>query len=154
MPLEKLLLIPEQSSYRYGPDNSVITTTLDGGYSKSRTDLVNNASIVSCSWLLKDYHYQYFRAFFKAATDKGVFPFLIDLILDQPYLEEYEAKFIPESVQMDTPQGLMYTVTADLEVIPIADIEFAQGIVDAYTPGGYDYLYNLEQLVNVDLEPL
>jgi len=152
--MEKLNLLPEQSSYVYGNDGSIISTTLDGGYSRSRVDQFKSTSIINCTWRLYDYHYQYFRAFWTVITEKGVYPFLIDLILDQPYLEEYEAKFVPGTLNMSNPEGLTYEISADLEVIPVRDDEYSQSLIDAYTADGYGYLNLLEKLVNVDLEPL
>ena len=152
--MEKLNLLPEQSSYVYGNDGSIISTTLDGGYSRSRVDQFKSTSIINCTWRLYDYHYQYFRAFWIVETEKGVYPFLIDLILDQPYLEEYEAKFVPGTLNMSNPEGLTYEISADLEVIPVRDDEYSQSLIDAYTADGYGYLNLLEKLVNVDLEPL
>ena len=153
--MEKLTLLPDQASYAYGNDDSVITTTLDGGYSRSRVDQLKSSAIINCTWRLYSHHYQYFKAFWTVVTEKGVYPFLIDLILDQPYLEEYEAKFVPGTVNMSEPEGLTYSISADLEVIPVRDDLFSQSIVDAYdSTGTYEYLNLLEKLVNIDLEPL
>ena len=152
MALEKLELIPDQTGYKYGPDGSSITTKLDGGLSKSRLDHANSSAIVNCIWRLKDYNYQYLNAFYKAQTQKGSNPFLIDLLIDQPFIEEYEAKFVPDSWQpIESTAGLTFEVNAELEVVPVFDEEFAQGIVDTYTPEGYAYLHNLEELIHIYL---
>lgn len=149
--MDKLLLIPEQANYVVQPDNSVITVLLDGGYSRSRIDLVNSAARIQCSWRLKDGDYQYIRAFYHSATKKGVIPFLLDIVLDQPYLEEYEVKFVPDTFEASDPQGLTYEVQAELEVIPVNDEEFLDSIVEVYDPDGEYNFDLLEKLVNVDI---
>ena len=152
--MEKLELTPEQSTYAVGNDNSVISTSLTGGYSRSRVDVANSSAIVQCTWRLKDYEYQYFRAFFQSITYKGTAVFLIDLLLEQPYLEEYQAKFVPDSVEMANPEGLTYEVQAELEVIPIVDEEFNLALIGVYDVNGFQYLNDLDILVNEYIDSL
>lgn len=145
MALQKLILPPEQSGYAVSATKDVITVELGGGFSRSRKDIVNSASIIDCRWTLNLEEYQYFRAFFNIVTKKGTLPFLIDLLLDQPYLEEYEAKFVPDSVRMSDPFGLSRVCTAQLEVIPLDPEEMGEGILLFF---GNDLLNQLEQFAN------
>ena len=148
--MEKLTLPPDQFSYVYNPAKDVVSIELDGGLSKSRRDIQGSAAIIDCNWFLNLADYQYFRAFFNFNTKKGAQSFLIDLLVDQPYLEEYEAKFVPDSVTMDNPIGLSRKITARLEIVPIEDSDFDEMILLLHD--GTEILNLLEKLTNVDLE--
>lgn len=151
--LPKLVLRPEQSSYAVTPGSSIVETQLDGGKSRRRTDIVNSASVVDVSWFLNQSQYQYIQSFFNRATAKGATPFLIDLILSQPSLEEFEATFVADSFVLDGVQGLSFEVSAQLEVVPIRDDEFDEIFLILFDNGKeVDFLNCLEQLANIDLK--
>lgn len=148
MALSKLTLRPEQATYAVGAPTGIVTTELDGGFSRSRRDIISSASIIDCTWFLNLDQFQYMKAFFNTRTNRGIDPFLIDLLLDQPYLVEYEAKFVPDSFKMVDPLGLSRKITAQLEVIPIDDPELDDVTIIFYE----DNMFNsLEQLANFDL---
>ena len=152
MTLERMTVLPDEASYSYGSDNSVISNALSGGMSRSRIDQINSAAIISCSWTVNPSEYQYIRAFFNFYTSRGVKPFLIELILDQPYLEVYEAKFVANSMVTEDNEGLSYTIEAELEVVPKYDPIHDELILIIYEQGGMDYINLFERFVNYDLE--
>lgn len=145
MTLQKLALPPEQASYSVSATEDILTVKLRGGLSRSRKDAINSACIINCTWRLNVGDYQYFRAFFNTATQKGLLPFLIDLLLEQPYLEEYEARFIPDTVTMSEPLGLSRLCSAQLEVIPVVDTEMDEILILIY---GTDILNYIEHFAN------
>lgn len=152
MALEKLQLLPEQSGYSYTSKNDVIATQLDGGLSRKRKDIARAANEVQCQFVLNPSQYQYFMAFYQAATHRGVTNFLIDLLLEQPYLEEKEAAFVPDSISVEN-RGLSFSVSVVLEVTASEDVELAEAIMLLYDPkGANSTLLSLEQLVNYDLD--
>ena len=152
MSFERMTVLPDEGSYGYGSDNSIVSNRLDGGASRSRRDQINSASVINCTWTVNPADYQYLRAFFNYYTNRGVKPFLIELILDQPYLEVYQAKFIANTFETPELAGNAYIVSADLEVVPNHDPEFDEMVLHIYELGGMDYLNILEQLANYDLE--
>lgn len=146
--MEKLLLLPEQASYNFNPKNEVVSIDLEGGLSRSRKDVLGASAFVDCRWFLTSEQYQYFKAFYNLSAGRGALPFLIDLLLDQPFLEEFTAKFVADSFEMSDPRGLSFQVSAQLEVTPIIDEAFDEIILDSYINGSF--LDELEKLVNVD----
>lgn len=147
--MEKLQLLPEQAGYSYKRGSELLSVQLDGGRSKIRKDLEGVPSIVECRWFLSDCDYQYFTAFLNNRINKGLDFFLIDLILDQPFTEEFVARFVPDSIEMGNVRGLSVVVGAELEVEPTNDLLFDDAILALY--GEKDLLNLLEQLVNYDL---
>lgn len=149
MPLSKFPFLPEQSSYSYAKPNDTVSITLDGGLSKSRRDIVGAPATVSCTWYLKLDEYQYFSAFYNIALNNGADSFLIDLILDQPEVLEYVAKFIPDSFEMTEPSGLQMIVSVRLEVLQNDTAAIDEMVLLFYGIDGY--FESLEKLVNYDL---
>lgn len=145
--MEKLRLRPEQSTYVYTNGDEIISTQLEGGASRFRRDVVGAAATVRCTWTLDLNGYQYLRAFYNLATDKGALPFLIDLLIDQPTLEEYEARILPGTVEMSRPLGYSRQQSMTLEVIPVHNPEVDRLIIDAFDN---DWINPLERLTNFD----
>lgn len=152
----KLQLSPDSATYTVTDGNEVAYTNLDGGAGRYRRDVLNSSSIVTCQWTLNRDDYQYMRAFYRSGVESGSLPFLIDLVLDMPYQQEFEVYFIPNSMKLVEQSGYMYKVAANLEVIPIAaDTDYDLGTVTLYS------IYNsieepeifslLAHLVNVDM---
>lgn len=153
MALEKLTLVPEQSGYKYNINHDVISIQLEGGLSRRRRDKANSASIIECEWVLQDFEYQYFMSFFHSAAKRGSSPFLIDLLLEQPYLEEQTCTFVEETLEV-TNKGLAFFVKADLESVPAQDDNFADMVLLLFDPKGTRSFYFdlIEQIANYDLE--
>ena len=63
--------------------------------------------------------YQYLRNFYNGLLIAGSEPFLIDLILDDSYLTEHTAYFLPGSLTLNGVSGTNYQVSAELEVRPL-----------------------------------
>ena len=150
MALTKLQLRPEQSTYVFNPAEDVVSVTVEGGASRSRRTVIGSHAIIDCTWTLNFADYQYLRAFYHSVGKQGSAPFLIDLLLDQPYLEEFEAKFVPDTFEMSEPIGLSFKQSAQLEVKPKNDTDYYDAIVLLY--GDDLFLNQLEQLANYDLE--
>jgi len=153
MQLQKLDLLPERNGYTYKPGNSIVTIELEGGLSRSRVDQVNSASYVDCQWVLNREQYEYFRAFYNGITFKGVAPFLIELILDKSFPQEVQVKFVPDTVEMSDPFGMVLTCKATLELIPINN-ESEDAVTVLYWPLLTDdpFFAQLATFANVDLE--
>ncbi len=148
MPLPKFKYLPEQSGYTYNNQQNILSVKLDGGLSKTRVDLVDGPAIVEVEWIFDLGEYQWFRAFFNQAINYGTNPFLIDLVLDQPYHQEFTAKFVADSISTTDVAGLSLHVSAQLEVLPIDNSE-----IDTFVllyDGEYGVFKSLEELVNVD----
>lgn len=153
MALQRLELRPEKASYRYSINRDVVSSQLEGGLSRRRRDIAGSSSVIKCTWFLKPTDYQYFMAFYHSATQRGAETFLIDLLLEQPFLEEKEAAFIEETLVMKQI-GLSFEVSADLETVPFQADDFADVVLILYAEeaDSDDFLNAFEQLTNVDLE--
>lgn len=130
MNLTKFILPPDNSSYGVTSGKEVVATMLDGGAARYRRDILGATSTVDCVWIIGPTEYKYARSFYRALTTSGSKPFLIDLILDEPELTEHKAYFVPGSFKLTGQKGLMYWISAQLEVYPAeinvsAEIDFA-----------------------------
>jgi len=134
---------PEQSSYAYNKSDGIVTVTLDGGLSKSRKDVIGNASVINCEWVLNTTQFKEFMLFFNIIAQKGVRSFKAALILDKPVAETFDAKFVPGTLTSSAPNELQNYVSANLEVVPIelTDQEYADFIKDQY-PNSYVTMFN------------
>lgn len=140
MPLPKLVLRPENSSYTVKDGVEVASTALDGGASRRRLDQLGSVYSVNASFVLNSNQYQYLRSFYKTVTASGSLPFLIDLIINEPDLTEYTAYFVEGSLQLQYQKGLTYSASCSFEVLPNPiDAEFDQSFVDFYALYGENY---------------
>lgn len=121
--LTKLNLIPDSSSYSVTDGQEVIRIELDGGAGRYRQDVLNATSVVNVSWSIGPEKYRYLRAFYKQVANGGSEPFAIDLIMDDSALTEHKAYFIPGSMQLRRQEGMLYVVSARLEVYPLTGTE-------------------------------
>jgi hypothetical protein len=119
----KLPYLPERTSYVYKQTANVVSVRLNGGMSKSRRDLIGSTSVVSCQWFLDNEEFEYFMAFYKVIAQEGARAFKADLLLDKPTVQEFDCKFIPDTLQSIAPSALSFNVSAELEVTPIEDTE-------------------------------
>lgn len=153
----KLVTPPDSSGYSVTPGSEVIGTKLDGGASRTRVDILNAASTVTCQWTVGPDEYEYLRMFYSLNVYNGGEQFLIDLILDSAALIEYKAKFIPDTWKLVSQSGLQYVVSCNLEIEAIVqDYEYIQAIVMLVSQYGSmqeakTVLNLLEKLVNYDL---
>jgi hypothetical protein len=143
--MKKFILPPDSSAYSMADGAEIISTKLDGGASRVRKDIIGATSIVNCVWILGRDEYKYFRSFFRGITGKGANPFLIDLILDEHYLTEHEAYFVPNSVQLTGQKGHTYWLSAQLEVKPLPDLDNGD-FSDIYSALGEDWYRWLDKL--------
>jgi hypothetical protein len=155
--MQKLILPPDQASYSVSSADEVLRVQLDGGRGRYRRDILNASRMVNCQWTIGPENFQYLNVFYRYSVENASEPFLIDLYLDDPFLTEHQANFIPGSFSLSSQQGLTFVVTAQIEVKPSNyDPDYSSsylmliaeyGSVEAAT----EILNLLEKLVNVDL---
>lgn len=154
--MNKLSIPPDQSGYAMTAGSGVLRVELDGGLGRYRRDILNQASLVDCSWTVNQAEYNYLMAFFRVNEKNGGDGFNIDLILDSQEPTEYVAHIIPGSWRLTGQKGTGYTVTAQLEVEAAEhDYEYDQGIIDIYEYGSSEkaiiMINLLHKLVHKDL---
>lgn len=150
--MNRLMLAPTENGYSVQFGNVVNSQQLQGGQSRFEVDILGASNIVAVSWLTDAGGYQYLSAFHRLWQRNPSQAFLVELIIDDHALQEYECRFVPSSFSLASLQGLAYTVNAQLEVKAKAPDEvFDQAIVDAWDGGSNDWAGQLEQLTNSDL---
>lgn len=117
--MEKLTLPPDQTSYFVKDGVEVVSTSLDGGASRYRTDIIGASSIVNVLWSCNPNQYRYLKGFFNITADKGANAFLVDLYMDREILTEHEAHFVAGSFKLASQKGNQFVITAQLEAVPI-----------------------------------
>lgn len=154
MALPELKLAPDNSAYSVKDGSQVVTTQLGGGAGRYRRDILGATSRVSVTWKCDPSEYQYLKSFHRATLSFGALPFSVGLVLDTPELVSYKAYFVPDSLQLQSQQGLTYVVIAELEVYPLPvtsfDSDYVQ-IFDEFGPYFAVFEAMLHQIVNVDL---
>lgn len=153
--LQKLIIPPDQESYNFLEGDEIIATSLEGGASKFRRDILNANIKVNVQWTLNKQEYNYMKVFYKILLESGSLAFLIDLYIDDPYLlTEHEAHFMPKTFGLKSQQGEAFIVGATLEVKPV---DITQENIDSaslYALFGDQYQqYNdmFDTLINVEI---
>ncbi|ETR94454.1 hypothetical protein M211_2180 [Acinetobacter lactucae] len=142
-----------QEGYSASLKSGVISQELDGGAPRYRRGLKNGYHTVNVQWKVFDVGFQYLDAFYNVWCETPGQRFNASLRVNGPEFKPYECYFVPDSFQLTSMQGPVYTVTAQLRVKPIVDSELNHIIVE--TGNGNQDLASivnpLEKLVNEDL---
>lgn len=150
----KCVFAPDSSSYTVTDGTEIVRVELDGGRGRYRRDILNSTRLVTVRWILDREQYEYIRSFYKVAVAQASAPFKIDLILDKATLTEHDAYFIPNTMKLDSQIGLSYTVSAQLEVVPLeSDIYTDSALIALWQEFKSDWPYwvdLLDESVNVD----
>lgn len=149
----KFAIPPDQSGYSVKDGLEVVATQLEGGAPKIRRDILGAVSRVNVTWIVDVDGYRYVKAFYKAITQSGALPFLIDLILDKPGLTEHTAYFVPDSIKLSQQRGNSYTVNAELYVTPEDVTQTDSDFVFIYNEFGDDWteLAEFDYMINVEM---
>lgn len=152
--MDKLKFIPTQASYSVAHGSTTVATSFQSGRPRYRLDVVNPNDIVNVRWVFKPLEFQVFNAFYDTKIASGSLPFLIDLIINEASLAEYEAHIVPDTLQITEVIGNLTIVTAQLDVkrSPVDD-EFNESLFmlyEEYGEGAQTILNLLDKLVNVD----
>lgn len=146
---------PDQETYALTDGTAVVSTQLDGGSARYRTDLLDVAGSVVVQWTLDPSKYNYWKAFFKTKIQSGALPFALDLYMDLPILTTHEVHIVPGTLTLSSQSGLTFVLGCTLEAIPLPTDDDANNayifLYDTYGDGGSQVLSLLEKLCNVDL---
>lgn len=134
--LLKFPFTPTQEGYAAQKRSGLVSVDVVGGPSWSRLDTTGNPFKLSVSWDLFGDKYDMFMGYVRNWERSGGDPFLIDLLLEGSHFVEYQATFVPDSVQLESNRGLLFTVSAVLEVMPkfvdpCSDEWAARALIDA-----------------------
>lgn len=142
-----------QEGYSVAYRSGVASQELDGGAPRNRRLSKNSFHTVSVQWKVLEGGFQYLDAFYNVWSETPSQKFNASLRVNGPEFKPYECLFVPDSFQLTSMQGPVYTVTAQLRVKPIVDSELNWTIVDAGNDGGdlASIVNPLEKLVNEDL---
>lgn len=112
----KLCLPPNQSSYTVSESQApFLRTQLQGGLGRYRRDILDSSYIVNAEWTVDCVLFNFIQALYRNFLETTT-PFLIDLIIGEAGLREFTAYFIPGSFKISRVNGLIYTISAQLEV--------------------------------------
>lgn len=151
--MQKLLYCTTQSGYSAQIGDGVLSQELEGGAPRFRRSLKGTYHSASVRWVVKDAGYQYLMAFYRVWARNPNQRFLADLCIDNATVEPYQCYF-SGSPRLDSKEGLIYTVSAELRVKPLnIDPDMDDVIVTAATQGVdlAELVNPLEQLANVNL---
>lgn len=151
--MNTLMYCSTQEGYSVAFRSGVGSQELDGGAPRNRRLSKNSFHTVSVQWKVFDVGFQYLDAFYNVWSETPGQRFNASLRVNGPEFKPYECLFVPDSFQLTSMQGPVYTVTAQLRVKPIVDSELNWAIVDAGNDGGdlASLVNPLEKLVNEDL---
>ena len=119
--MTKLLVNARTDGFKLQFGNNVTSIKLEGGPSRYRLDKIGDVHVASVQWVRSAQGYAYLMAFFRTEIQYGALPFEVDLkAVDSDDLTTYTAHFVPGSMQLTGLVGEVYTVNAQLELLPLA----------------------------------
>lgn len=126
---------PVQAGYTTRDPYGAVVTNIPGGLSRVATDHLSGVYEVSATYQLSAVEYLWWGAFYHTTLKEGSMPFIAELALDTPIIQEYVCQIVS---QPSKPRNLgFYTeVTLTLEAEPIIDDGYNQAVVDI-VGGGY-----------------
>lgn len=152
----RLIFPPDQASYSFVDGEEVVRVQLSGGRGRYRRDTLNASKDVTVSWTVSPEKYKYLRAFYATAVLRTSERFIVSLVLDGPFQEDYEANFVPNSMQLQSLTGHTYVVTAKLEAVSkVRDNTLDDYFVNLYGEfSGMSFelaIDRLDQIVNITM---
>lgn len=110
---------PAQAGFGAQFGTGVISTDLPGGLPWSRLDTTGNVHRVPATWVLGADDYCEFMGFVRNWENSGGDPFTVDLRLETPDTQTYEATFEVGTIALQSINGNAFTVAGTLLVMPL-----------------------------------
>lgn len=121
--MTKLLISPDETGYSVTENtNSLLSAALAGGRPRTRLDVLGATRLVSVQWSGGKTRWQTVRDFLKQNVANNCPLFELDLIIDTADYQEYECNVIPGSIKSNNRAGIGYSISATLQVRPLANI--------------------------------
>jgi hypothetical protein len=124
--VNKLLTPIDEANYSVAEGAEAAIADFDTTATKMGPGKAGVPSRVTVHWVTDRAGYVALRSFY---LQQIAVPFLIDLILDQPYLTEHVATFVSGTFKLESFEGLTYSVTADLFAMPYLNTTFYDMLV-------------------------
>lgn len=151
-----LQLTPTYNGYSTSGPNGFVQTEVGGGMPRTQLDLVGGVSVVNLRFVLSEWQYQYWRAFYLGTITEGSLPF--DMTLD---VDGYDATYSVQIVKGTVAESRAYQtgiqVTFQVYARPIIDEDYMASVVDlygAYGEAGSSLLEAIDQFANTDSQVL
>lgn len=147
-----LLRCVTQSGYSVNYKSGVMSQELDGGAPRYRRVIKNAYHTVNVQWKVQEAGFQYLDALHNVWCENPNEFFYAPLKVNGPEYKNYESYFVEDSFALNSVDGLMFTVTAQLRVKPIVDSDLNHIIVEVGNEQDLSQIIDpLKKLVNVDL---
>lgn len=123
------MLRPDQAGYTTRDPYGAVVTDIPGGFSRVATDHLAGVYEVSTTYKLDATQYLWWGAFYHTTLKEGSLPFVAELALDTPIIQEYVCQIVAKPSK-PVNIGFYSEVTLTLEAEPIIDDEYNDVIVD------------------------
>jgi len=134
--MNKLMLVPESSSYKVDFNDGNISVKLSGGRSRVRKQSIHNSNRVDVSFALTTDEYRYLMAFYRSVINRGALPFLMDIITETSGLVTHKVTMLPNSFKLSSQKGHTYYVNFTVEAEPLEEnAEKDKQIIQNYESG-------------------
>ncbi len=152
--MEKLNIPVPQEGYSIDDGQAVLMAKLNSGPSRFRLDMLGAPLVISISLMLEPYQYQYWRAFYRSTITRGSLPFLLDLVVEDQAVDEYQVQIMPGTLRTSI-RGTVHIVEFQVEAKTAQDDPEEDATIlmlyDLYGVEAADILNLLAKLANVDL---
>lgn len=125
------MIRPVQDGYSAPQPFGAEVTDIPGGFARVASDTLGNVYQVTATYRFDAMQYLWWGAFYHTTLLEGTLPFIAELALDTPVIQEYTCQIVAAP---SNPRNLgFYTeVTLTLQAEPIIDHEYNQAIVDSF----------------------
>lgn len=107
---------PVRDGYTFEPSYPVIESSLDGGLSEKRQDVLYVPHIVTLNWILEGSDYTKFMGFFRTTLKNATQAFLVDLVADIGTPTTHRCRTRGGMPKLMQQRGQAFYVAATLEV--------------------------------------
>lgn len=118
------IIPPSQQGYEVQKPTGFVQSELQGGPARSQMDSIGTPYIVQATWECTKQQYVTISGFLRDRLQYGTRIFRIPLVIDVPTLIPYQARLLRSAEKLSSIRGLLYTVTAQLEVLPNPIVSF------------------------------
>lgn len=118
--MAKLNLFPISASYTFAEPAQTLHQSLPGGLPRQRANVIGDMSrLVSITYVCDRSEYEYLVKFIRQNVADDCPLIDIDLLITESTLLEHQALIVPDTFALDAIDGLTFTCSMQLQVMPL-----------------------------------
>jgi len=133
-----VMMRPSQSGYSAIEPFNATVTDISGGFARVARDTLSGVYAITAKYQLNELEYLWWGAFYHTTLLEGSLPFIAELALDTPNIQEYVCQIV-KTPSSSKNLGFYKEITLTLQAEPIIDTAYNEAVSIALGTLGDDF---------------